>query len=79
MKIYLVLKVSVVSVVSDEVMVDVVLINSIISVVRAKTIFPVVSKISVVSIVSDEIIFHVVLNMSVVSVVRVIIWYLKSA
>ena len=55
MKIYLVFKISLVSVVSDKIIFRVVLINSVGSVVSAKTIFPVVSKIRVVVIVNDEI------------------------
>ena len=66
MNVYLVFKISVVNVVSDESIFHIVLTNS---VVNAQVILHVVSKISVISVVSDEIMFYVVLNIIVVSVV----------
>ena len=66
MELLIVSKISVVSLVSDEIISSLVFE---ISVVSDKTIFYAVSKISVVSLVSDEIISSLVFEISVVSIV----------
>ena len=69
MKIYLVFKIRVVSVVSDGIIFHVVLNINVAIAFSDKIIFYSVSKISVINLVRDGITFHVVLNISVVSVV----------
>ena len=83
MKLYLVFKISVVSVVSNGIIFHVVLNIGVVSVVSDKTILHAVSKISVVNVFSDEIISHLVLKvlkMCVVSVVtgEIIFYVLQS-
>ena len=67
---HVVSKISLVSVVSDEIISHLVLIeNQVVSEFSDATIFHIVFQISIVSVVSDEFLFRVVFNISVVSVV----------